>query len=305
MKTVYYSNGKLLLTAEYGVLDGAQALAVPTKYGQSLEVERTDSGTLEWSSLDEKDEVWFNALFDLKSLKTLSFSNKELAKTLELLFIQVKNLNPAFAIEAEGYHIMSKMTFPRNWGLGSSSTLVNNLAQWANVDPYEILKHSFGGSGYDIACAQHNSPILYQLKKGKPTVEVISFDPSFKEQLYFVYLNQKQNSREAIANYRRQDFDMDSLVNDLSSLTTGVLSAKTLTEFELLLHDHEHMLSKILKTTSVKELLFPDYTGAIKSLGGWGGDFVLATGNEKTPSYFKAKGFNVIVPYKDMVLPYP
>ena len=32
----YYSNGKLLITGEYVVLDGATALAIPTKYGQSL-----------------------------------------------------------------------------------------------------------------------------------------------------------------------------------------------------------------------------------------------------------------------------
>jgi len=30
----FYSNGKLLITGEYLVLDGAKALALPTKYGQ-------------------------------------------------------------------------------------------------------------------------------------------------------------------------------------------------------------------------------------------------------------------------------
>ncbi|MEQ3661167.1 MAG: GHMP kinase, partial [Flavobacterium sp.] len=39
MKQTYYSNGKLLLTGEYVVLDGAKALAVPTKFGQSLSIE--------------------------------------------------------------------------------------------------------------------------------------------------------------------------------------------------------------------------------------------------------------------------
>ena len=36
MKKTFYSNGKLLITGEYVVLDGAKALALPTKYGQNL-----------------------------------------------------------------------------------------------------------------------------------------------------------------------------------------------------------------------------------------------------------------------------
>ena len=37
----YKSNGKILLTSEYLVLDGAQALALPSKFSQSLEVKET------------------------------------------------------------------------------------------------------------------------------------------------------------------------------------------------------------------------------------------------------------------------
>ena len=34
----FYGHGKLLLTGEYAVLDGAKALSIPTRFGQSLEV---------------------------------------------------------------------------------------------------------------------------------------------------------------------------------------------------------------------------------------------------------------------------
>lgn len=37
---LFYSNGKLLLSGEYAVLDGALSLAVPTKYGQLLSVKK-------------------------------------------------------------------------------------------------------------------------------------------------------------------------------------------------------------------------------------------------------------------------
>ena len=302
MRATYYSNGKLLLTAEYGVLDGALALALPTKYGQSLEVHPSDSDSLVWESLDANGKIWFKADFDLTSFKTISFSNGEVARTLEQLLGWAKKLRPEFNNQVEGLRIITRLSFPRNWGLGSSSTLINNIAQWAQVDPYELLQHSFGGSGYDIACAQHNSPILYQLKDGQPNAKETTFNPSFKDQLYFVYLNEKQNSREAIANYRAQDFDTDVLIKTLSTLTKEMLQTKTIGEFEMVVKNHEEVLSKVLKILPVKQKLFPDYFGTIKSLGGWGGDFVLATGNKKTPDYFKAKGFDVVIPYGDMVL---
>ena len=117
-----------------------------------------------------------------------------------------------------------------------------------------------------------------------------------------MYLNQKQDSREAIKNYRNQNFDKEELINQLSELTQEISTTKNLKAFEALLNTHESALSQVLKIVPIKSRLFPDYFGTIKSLGGWGGDFVLATGNEKTPDYFKAKGFDTVIPYSEMVL---
>ena len=52
-KHTFYSNGKLLLTGEYVVLDGANALAVPTKYGQNLVVEIINKPYIIWKSFNE------------------------------------------------------------------------------------------------------------------------------------------------------------------------------------------------------------------------------------------------------------
>ena len=52
----FYSNGKLLLTGEYAVLDGAKSLAIPVKYGQSLTAVETKTKTISWKSLDERDK---------------------------------------------------------------------------------------------------------------------------------------------------------------------------------------------------------------------------------------------------------
>jgi mevalonate kinase len=301
MKKEFYSNGKLLLSGEYAILDGALGLAIPTSYGQSLEVTPTSSGLLVWTSLDEDGNSWFTATFDLSNLKILSTSDEAMSKTLANLLLEANAQNPLLLTDSDGFEITTQLTFPRSWGLGTSSTLINNLAQWGRVDAYQLLWNAFGGSGYDIACAQHNSPITYQLVEGKPKVETIAFDPIFKDSLYFVHLNQKQSSKEAIANYKNRQFDRPQLIKEISSITNKMMESSTLAGFESLMAEHENLLGEVLQQQPVKELLFPDYFGVIKSLGAWGGDFVLATGDEKTISYFKDKGYPTIIPYSRMI----
>lgn len=301
MKKEFYSNGKLLLSGEYAILDGALGLAIPTSYGQSLEVTPTSSGLLAWTSLDKHGNSWFTATFDLSNLKILSTSDEAMSKTLANLLLEANAQNPLLLTDSDGFEITTQLTFPRSWGLGTSSTLINNLAQWGRVDAYQLLWNAFGGSGYDIACAQHNSPITYQLVGGKPKVETIAFDPIFKDSLYFVHLNQKQSSKEAIANYKNRQFDRPQLIKEISSITNRMMESSTLAGFESLMAEHENLLGEVLQQQPVKQRLFPDYFGMIKSLGAWGGDFVLATGDEKTISYFKDKGYPTIIPYSRMI----
>ncbi len=301
MKKEFYSNGKLLLSGEYAILDGALGLAIPTSYGQSLQVTPTSSGVLEWTSLDENDHSWFSATFNLANLKVVATSDEAMAKTLAHLLLEANAQNPLLLTDSDGFEVTTRLTFPRSWGLGTSSTLINNLAQWARVDAYQLLWNAFGGSGYDIACAQHNSPITYQRLDGEPKVETIDFDPIFKDSLYFVHLNQKQSSKEAIANYKNRQFDRNKLIQEISSITHRMIEVPTLAGFESLMETHENLLSDVLQEQPVKQRLFPDYFGMIKSLGAWGGDFVLATGDEKTMAYFKDKGYSTIIPYSRMI----
>ena len=60
----FYSNGKLLLTGEYLVLEGATALAVPTKFGQDLSVEKIKEPQLIGGSFTNKGDCWFEAVFE-------------------------------------------------------------------------------------------------------------------------------------------------------------------------------------------------------------------------------------------------
>jgi mevalonate kinase len=212
-------------------------------------------------------------------------------------------LNPDFLYQSEGYSVTTQLTFPRNWGLGTSSTLINNIAQWLKIDAFVLLNNSFGGSGYDIACAQNNNPIVYHLENGNPVVEKVAFEPEFTENLYFVYLDKKQSSKAAIASYYNNKNEyLSENITKIDLLSQEVLNAKTLREFAAALEEHEAEMSNILEMQTIKESLFPDFSGVIKSLGAWGGDFVLAIAKENPTDYFSERGFKTIVSYKNMIL---
>ena len=306
----FYSNGKLLLTGEYLVLDGATALAVPTKFGQELIVEPIKEQQLIWASFTNTNECWFEAVFDLPKLRLANCtfnSDKEgsaefIAETLLDILTEARNLNPNFLKTEGGFIVKTNLTFPRNWGLGSSSTLINSIASWAKVDAFKLLWNSFKGSGYDIACAQNNSPIFYKMESQKPIIKQVNFNPSFKEELFFVHLNQKQDSKEGIRKYRENSKNIQSGINHISTMSNEFVKATSVKDLDKIIIEHERIISSIIKSKSVKEKLFSDYFGELKSLGAWGGDFVLATGNEDSKSYFKSKGYKTILSYSEMVL---
>lgn len=299
----FYSHGKLLISAEYAVLDSALALALPTKFGQSLKIESISENTIHWKSISNEGVVWFEAEFLIDTALKISTSNtSDIAVRLVQVLGALQQLNPTLFEAQQGYILTSTLEFPENWGLGSSSTLINNLAQWAKVDAFELLALTFGGSGFDVACAQYNSGILYQLEKGKPSIQPVEFSPSFSESLFFVHRNQKQNSREGIAAYKSLTADTSLDFSELNSLTLDLLNCSDLNTFESLIETHERYISTLLQQPPLKEALFSDYKGAVKSLGAWGGDFFLATGKATDMAYFKSKGYTTVVGYSDMIL---
>lgn len=299
----FYSNGKLLLTSEYTVLNGAKALALPTVFGQNLIVEENRSEKILWRSFNADQSVWINVEIPFSEIigGLSSRQNPLEAKLINILHEAFK-LNPNFLDKGNGYHIETHLTFPRLWGLGTSSTLISNIAQWLQINPYKLLETTFNGSGYDIACATNNTPILFWLEGKNPIVETVEFYPEFSENLYFVYLNKKQNSKSAIANYCSKQHDITQAVEQTDKITTQILQAKELSEFAELIEKHENVMSELLDMKTIKETLFSDFKGVIKSLGAWGGDFVLAVFEENPTKYFNKKGFKTVIPYQKMIL---
>ena len=303
MKTTFYSNGKLLITGEYLVLDGAKALALPTKFGQNLIVEKSHGKEIKWKSYDADGSIWFDETITFSAITSRTpFEIETVKNTLITILRTAYTLNPDTIINSDGYIVSTELTFPRKWGLGTSSTLINNIAQWFKIDAFTLLKNSFGGSGYDIACAQNDSPILYHIEQEKPIVEKVKFNPDFSKNIYFVYLNQKQSSKNAIASYKEKKNNLDTQKEAINQITQLALNALDTNAFAEMLENHEKILSNILETKTVKEFLFPDFEGTIKSLGAWGGDFVMVVSKKNPLSYFTEKGYETIIMYNDMIL---
>lgn len=300
----YYSNGKLLLTGEYLVLDGALSLALPTQYGQHLKVEKIKASKIVWVSLDEHQNVWFETEFNIDK-NEISHNIRNDSETSNRLFDILKaaqQLNPKFLNSNGGFKITTLLDFPNNWGLGTSSTLINNIANWAQIDAYNLLDLTFSGSGYDIACAQNSTALTYQLdSNNRRLINQVIFNPVFKMHLYFVYLNRKQDSREGITKYKKNRSNLSDPISKVNKITQSMISCNTLNDFDELIDRHEQIISKVIDQEPIKDRLFNDFNGSIKSLGAWGGDFVLATSKSNPIGYFKNKGFETVLSFDDMV----
>lgn len=305
IKTKYYGHGKLLLTGEYAVLDGAKALALPTKKGQKMVIKRTTSSDLIWQSLDEKGKVWFESTISLFDFSALTTTDQKTSEYLQKVLKNAVRLNSEFLSQWNGFKIETQLEFPLDWGLGSSSTLIYCVAEWAEVNPLMLYFKIDDGSGYDVACAFADGPITYLNSQDEVSYTEIDFDPKFKNNLYFIHLGEKKNSAQGIKEYLKAVKQKQSMVQSIQSITDEILDTKTLTDFEALLEKHEDIIHKHTGFEKVKDKHFKDFSGAVKSLGAWGGDFVLATSSqssEKIVEYFKSKGFPIVIPYQDLIL---
>lgn len=183
MQKSWYSHGKLLISGEYLVMEGAKSFALPLKQGQSLSLKSNNKkGLLIWNAL-LSDGNWFQATFDTKKLNIIETSNRQLAEKLSQILLACRQLSTTFLKEETGFSVETKLDFNPEYGFGSSSTLISNIALWADVSPFELLRLTFGGSGYDIACARIHSPLFYQLTDTGPKIEEVTFNHTYKKQI--------------------------------------------------------------------------------------------------------------------------
>ena len=302
MKT-FESNTKVMLSGEYLVLKGALSLALPLKFKQILTVhESFGTPSVKWKSMINAD-LWFYTTLLLPDFKVSETNNSNLTETLSKILKAARILNPEFLVKHMEYLVNSSMDFNPEWGIGSSSSLISNIAYWANCDPFELNNLIFNGSGYDIACARSYLPIIYDFSENKPHYRNSDFNPPFHKQLYFIYLNYKQNTLESV---KKMDlFNISSKdISAISEVTLALEEARNLEIFQMLMDQHEDAISDIIQIKPFKSLYFNDFNGSIKSLGAWGGDFILAasgSSEEYVRNYFIKKNLNIIFRYDEIV----
>lgn len=300
MKSLF-SPGKLLLTSEYFVLDGALALAIPTKLGQEFFFEEVanQKSLIIWEALHE-NEPWLKATINYKTWEIVETNLPDAANFITNVLKIVQQLSKTKFCSDDSYYLKTNLQFPSNFGLGSSSTLMNNLAEWGGVDAFQLNDLALGGSGYDIAIAQKNKPILFKIENKKRVFSSVDFNPDFKKDLIFIHLNQKQDSREGIQLYRSKD-KSEELIEFFSNLTKEVVNTDSLEDFSHLMELHEEKVSDFLGIATAKEKYFHDIPVFVKSLGAWGGDFVMSCQFSGYKDYFSSKNFHTILSYEDLI----
>lgn len=303
--TFLKANGKILLTGEYLVMDGAKALALPVIYGQSLEYSSKPDGIIKWKASDANG-VWFEAEYCADSFNMINAKEEKTAAFIQRLLISASKLGVGFLYQ-EGMNINTHLNFDRFLGLGSSSTIIALIASLFHADKYKLHSSVSQGSGYDVVCADVNHPIFFQkMDKSTAVYSTANFNPPFSKSLFFIYLGNKQDTNLEISRYILKNKDsLKYSIKAISEISNKIIGVQELVTFATLIEQHEQVIASVLNSVTVKEKLFSDFSGFVKSLGAWGGDFILTgstKGEEYIKEYFKEKGFKVIYPYDDLVL---
>ncbi len=305
MRKSVYSNGKLLISGEYLVLNGAKALAVPLKVGQETIIsEGNKKDILSWYS-HENGNSWFEARFQTSGFGIRETTDINKAAYVQDLLLHVKNANPVFLEGRDSLEIRNELGFNHQWGFGSSSTLIYNMSTLFGVDPYKLNKIITGGSGFDIACAGAKNPLLYQVDGEKHFVEECKFDPSFSTNLYFIWLGNKKNTSQSVTWFKKNIQPKQKDIEEITGISQEMLQVKELPVFMELMEKHNSALENVLGVASVQKQYFNDFTGTIKPLGAWGGDFILAASDsekEEVFNYFNRKGLSTILGWDELVI---
>ena len=279
---------------------------MPTKFGQSLRVTtlHANDNLLYWVALNNQNKPWLNLVFDTTDFTCINAKQDEAVRLTKIL-LEARKLNPDFLSSAQDTAVETRLEFPNEWGLGTSSTLIHCVAEWAKVDGYELLKNTIGGSGYDVACAGTDTAIIYNLKNGKAETEPVNWQPSFSKHIYFAYLGKKQLSSEGIQYYKAKLQEKTYAIAKLSEITESILACSMIEEFEALVNEHEDLIAEQLKMGKVKDLLFSDYWGSVKSLGAWGGDFIMLTNQNSVDdlkAYLTEKNITIVFGWDELLL---
>jgi mevalonate kinase len=300
----FYSHGKLMITGEYLVMQGALSLAVPVKQGQFIKISRSSvPGKIFWQTT-VMNKPWFEGTFTMHDFSPIQYNNEQSAHFIKALLSAARSLNPNFCIEQSGFDVECNIEFDVRWGFGSSSSLISNVAYWAGLDPLRLHAQVSRGSGYDVACARAEGPIVFQINGSSPEIKEVQFLPAFRDKLFFIYLGEKKDSQSAVEKFllTQRVYSTESAL--ISTITQKMISCLDEATFGRLMDEHESIMENVLGIPSLRKSHFSDFKGKIKSLGAWGGDFALAlwpSSPDELYAYLSRKGLPIYFNFNDLV----
>lgn len=292
----YSASGKLLLFGEYLVLRGANCFAIPLSFKQDLRIAPITDNKLIWEAFDG-GKIWLRIEFD-SELNILSTNDENKAVPIQKL-LQLIRIKRRY-LKLTRLHVQFTINFSRQFGFGTSSTLISLMSQWTYLDPYYLLLQSFGGSGFDVAAATADGPFTYSIEKRFISKHTIA--PQIRANLLFVYIGQKQKSVTEVNSFKNKEVTPKQL-EQMNYIVQQATTCLSIEKWEMLMDESETLLSSILHQSKVKDKLFDDYPFSIKSLGAWGGDFIMATCRDidEAKSYFENKGLYIYYTYDEII----
>ena len=96
-----------------------------------------------------------------------------------------------------------------------------------------------------------------------------------------------------------------TLAKKITKITDALVENNSFDSFCTLIEEHEALIHDSTGFPILKEAIFSDFPGSIKSLGAWGGDFCLAackSDSSVVNEYFSNRGYNTIIPFDSTIL---
>lgn len=299
------SPGKVMLSGEYFVLWGAAALAFPSIQRQHLAIyDLSEQAFHRWTTSAGSSEI-FSCLIDKKSLKAFDIRGSEgSAQFIENLLQAARSLNPE--IFETNLHFQTRLDFSPQWGLGSSSSLIVNISRFTQTDPWTLHRMVSQGSGYDIACALHEKPLLFSHPEN-PRINFPLINYPFTDSLYFLPLGIKKDSSRAVSETAHLR-PSTALIEEASQISYALTWTRSLKEFSDFLKIYVHLVKRGIGLKESLPAQLAGFNGIIKPLGAWGGDLALVVSEEdpnQLRNWFASRGFPELIKWQEIIPPFP
>lgn len=225
------------------------------------------------------------------------------SRYIQQLIKSAARLNSDFLSKWKKYKITSELDFDPDWGLGSSSTLIANLAEWSELSPFELFFDTQEGSGYDVAAAVSDAPLLYQKSDDELSFETFDWDQDLLDSIVVFYQGQKQSSHMEVRAWKNNNRWNRKDVDRMTLISESLAECHQIEEAIHLIKENREMVEKLLDQKAF-DGLYSDFEGAIKPLGAWGGDFggALSKDVEYTRKYLRDKGLENSFRLSDIVV---